>query len=170
MRSKEHRVNGKPPCSLAYKVMAVHNFVDWRLRVGGRVERPVTLDLAALQALAEPEEQRVLHNCVQGWSSIGKWKGLPLARLADLVRPLPQARFVCFLTMQDTGRGEPSAEGEGQVYEVMDLELAYKPQTILAYGMNGKPLPKAWCAVVAAGGDPGGLQDGQMDQPDRVHR
>jgi hypothetical protein len=79
MLSEEHRVNGKPPCSTGYKVMAVHNFVDWRLRVGGLVERPVTLDLAAIRAMAEPEEQRVLHNCVQGWSSIGEWKGIPLA-------------------------------------------------------------------------------------------
>jgi DMSO/TMAO reductase YedYZ molybdopterin-dependent catalytic subunit len=58
-----------------------------------------------------------------------------------LVRPLPQARFVCFLTMQDNSRDEPSSQGEGQFYEVMDLELVYKPQTILAYEMNGKPLP-----------------------------
>ncbi|WP_454561494.1 molybdopterin-dependent oxidoreductase [Mycobacterium haemophilum] len=141
MLSSEHRVNGKPPCSIVYKVMAVHNFVDWRLRVGGLVERPLTLDLAALRALAEPETQRVLHNCVQGWSSIGEWTGLPMAQLADLVRPLPQARFVCFLTMQDSGRDEPSAQGTGQFYEVLDLELVYKPQTILAYEMNGKPLP-----------------------------
>ncbi|EUA54785.1 oxidoreductase molybdopterin binding domain protein [Mycobacterium xenopi 4042] len=47
--SREHRVNGKPPCSTEYKVMAVHNFIDWRLRVGGLVENPVTLDLAALR-------------------------------------------------------------------------------------------------------------------------
>lgn len=141
MLSEEHRVNGKPPCSAEYKVMAVHNFVDWRLRVGGLVEQPVTLDLTALRALAEPERQRVLHNCVQGWSSIGEWEGLSLAALADVVRPLPQARYVCFLTMQDNSRDEPSAQGEGQFYEVMDLELAYKPQTILAYAMNGKPLP-----------------------------
>jgi methionine sulfoxide reductase catalytic subunit len=141
MLSEEHRVNGKPPCSKEYKVMAVHNFVDWRLRVGGLVEKPVTLDLAALRALAQPQKQRVLHNCVQGWSSIGEWEGLSLAALAGLVRPLPQARYVCFLTMQDNSRDEPSSQGEGQFYEVMDLELAYKPQTILAYAMNGKPLP-----------------------------
>ncbi|RRR40493.1 oxidoreductase [Mycolicibacter terrae] len=139
--SEEHRVNGKPPCSDEYKVMAVHNFADWRLRVGGLVEKPVTLDLDALRALGQPETQRVLHNCVQGWSSIGQWSGIHLSRLLQEVRPLPQARYICFLTMQDTGRDEPSAEGSGQFYEVMDLELAYKPQTILAYEMNGKPLP-----------------------------
>lgn len=65
-----HRINGKPPTSTEYKVMAVHNFVDWRLRVGGLVENPVILDLAALRSLAEPETQRVMHNCVQGWTSI----------------------------------------------------------------------------------------------------
>jgi methionine sulfoxide reductase catalytic subunit len=139
--SEEHRVNGKPPCSTEYKVMAVHNFVDWRLRVGGLVERPVTLDLAALRSLADPQTQRVLHNCVQGWTSIGEWSGLPLAQLADLVRPLPQAKYICFLTMQDNDRDEPSSHGGGQFYEVMDIELAYKPQTLLAYQMNGKPLP-----------------------------
>lgn len=141
MLSEEHRVNGKPPCSTEYKVMAVHNFVDWRLRVGGLVEKPMTFDLAALRALTQPQRHRVLHNCVQGWTSIAEWKGLPLAALADAVRPLPQARYVCFLTMQDTGRDEPSAEGEGQFYEVIDLQLVDKPQTILAYEMNGKPLP-----------------------------
>ncbi len=139
--SKEHRVNGKPPCSTEYKVMAVHNFVDWRMRVGGLVEKPVTLDLAALRALATPETQRTMHNCVQGWTSIGQWSGIHLSRLLEEVKPLPQARYICFLSMQDCGRDEPSADGDGQFYEVMDLELAYKPQTILAYEMNGHPLP-----------------------------
>ena len=82
-----------------------------------------------------------MHNCVQGWTSIGEWSGLPLAQLADLVRPLPQANYVCFLTMQDNSTDEPASHGGGQFYEVMDLELAYKPQTLLAYEMNGKPLP-----------------------------
>jgi DMSO/TMAO reductase YedYZ molybdopterin-dependent catalytic subunit len=141
MTTKEHRVNGKPPASSEYKVMAVHNFVDWRVRVGGLVENPVTLDLDALRSLADRQSQRVMHNCVQGWTSIGQWSGVPLAQLADYVRPLPQAKYICFLTMQDTGRDEPSAEGEGQFYEVIDLELAYKPQTLLAYEMNGQPLP-----------------------------
>ena len=137
----QHRVNGKPPCSAEYKVMAVHNFVDWRLRVGGLVENPVTLDLAELRALGEPEMQRVMHNCVQGWTSIGQWSGLHLSALVALVRPLPDAKYICSMTMQDNDRDEPASHGGGQFYEVMDLELAYKPQTILAYEMNDKPLP-----------------------------
>lgn len=141
MISPQHRVNGKPPTAEHYKVMAVHDFVDWRLRVGGLVEQPVTLDLDELRALSEPHTQRVLHNCVQGWTSIGEWTGLPLGTLVDLVRPLPQARYVCFMSMQNNTTDEPSAEGGGQFYEVFDLKLAHKPQMLLAYAMNGKPLP-----------------------------
>lgn len=141
MISPQHRVNGKPPTAEHYKVMAVHDFVDWRLRVGGLVEHPVTLDLDELRALSEPHTQRVLHNCVQGWTSIGEWTGLPLGTLVDLVRPLPQARYVCFMSMQNNTTDEPSAEGGGQFYEVFDLKLAHKPQMLLAYAMNGKPLP-----------------------------
>ncbi len=139
--SQQHRVNGKPPSSIDYKVMAVHNFADWRLRVGGLVENPVILDLAGLRSLAEPETQRVMHNCVQGWTSIAEWRGLHLRRLVELVRPLPQAKYVCFLSMQDNSTDEPNSHGGGQFYEVIDLEFADKPQTLLAYDMNGMPLP-----------------------------
>lgn len=139
--SHEHRVNGKPPTSTAYMVMAAHNFVDWRLEVGGLVERPITIDLPTLIGLRAKQSQRVLHNCVQGWSSIGEWGGLPLRDLVDMVQPLPDARYLCLLTMQDSGRDEPSADGTGQFYEIIDLQLSDDPQTLLAYEMNGEPLP-----------------------------
>lgn len=139
--SPEHRVNGKPPDSDDYKIMAVHNFVDWKLEVGGLVENPMTLTLADLRALREKQTQRVLHNCIQGWSSIGEWGGVPMRDLVELVRPLPQARYLCFLTMQDNGRDEPSAQGAGRFYEVVDLDLMQHPEALLAYEMNGEPLP-----------------------------
>jgi DMSO/TMAO reductase YedYZ molybdopterin-dependent catalytic subunit/thiosulfate reductase cytochrome b subunit len=139
--SPEHRVNGKPPDSDGYKVMAVHNFADWRLEVGGLVEHPMTFTLEDLRALCAKQTQRVLHNCVQGWTSIGEWSGLPMRDMVEFVKPLPQARYVCFLTMQDTGRDDPSAEGEGQFYEVIDLTVARQSHTLLAYEMNGEPLP-----------------------------
>jgi thiosulfate reductase cytochrome b subunit len=141
--SSEHRVNGKPPSCAAYQIMAVHNFADWRLEVGGLVERPMSFSLADLRALREPQTQRVLHNCIQGWSSIGEWSGVPLRSIIDLVRPLPGAHQICFLTMQNVDRDEPAAaeEGHGQTYEIIDLERAYDPQALLAYEMNGEPLP-----------------------------
>lgn len=141
--SPRHRVNGKPPDSEAYKTMAVHNFANWELRVGGLVANPVTLTLADIRALPGRQTQCTLHNCVQGWTSVGQWGGLPLRDLVELVRPLPEARYICFLTMQENRRDEPSAPGvgAGRFYEVIDLELAYYPQVLLAYEMNGEPLP-----------------------------
>lgn len=64
-----------------------------------------------------------------------------MRELLDLVKPLPQARQICFLTMQDNGRDEPNADGEGRFYEVIDLSLARHPQCLLAYEMSGHPLP-----------------------------
>ena len=139
--SPEHRVNGKPPITDSYKTMAVHDFADYRLEVGGLVERPMTLTLEDLRTFPSKQTQRVLHNCVQGWTSIGEWSGVPLRQIVELAKPLPEARYLCFLSMQDSGRDEPSASGQGQFYEVIDLDLAYHPQTLLAYEMNGEPLP-----------------------------
>jgi methionine sulfoxide reductase catalytic subunit len=139
--SPEHRVNGKPPAADFYKIMAVHNFVDYKLEIGGLVERPMTFTLEELRELPSQQTQRTMHNCVQGWTSIGEWTGIPLRLIVELVKPLPEARHICFLTMQDTGRDEPSAEGEGQFYETIDLDYAYHPQCILAHEMNGEPLP-----------------------------
>ena len=139
--SPEHRVNGKPPDSDAYKTLAVHGFADWCLDVGGLVERPVRLSLDELRGLGGAQTQRVLHNCVQGWSSIGEWTGLSLRELLDHVRPMPEARYLCVLSLQDNARDEPSADGGGRFYEVIDLELARQSHTLLAYGMNGGALP-----------------------------
>jgi len=139
--SPEHRVNGKPPNADFYKIMAAHNFAGYRLEVGGLVERPMSLSLEELRTFPTKQTQRVLHNCVQGWSSIGEWTGVPLRQIVELVRPLPEARYIVFLTMQDSGRDEPSAEGAGRFYEVIPLEFAHHPQTLLAYEMNGEPLP-----------------------------
>jgi DMSO/TMAO reductase YedYZ molybdopterin-dependent catalytic subunit/thiosulfate reductase cytochrome b subunit len=137
----EHRVNGKPPSDDGYKILAAHNFAGYKLEVGGLVERPMTFTLEELRTFPTRQTQRVLHNCVQGWTSIGEWTGVPLRQIVELVKPLPEARHICFLTMQDSGRDEPSAEGSGQFYETIDLDLAYHPQTLLAYEMNGRPLP-----------------------------
>jgi DMSO/TMAO reductase YedYZ molybdopterin-dependent catalytic subunit/thiosulfate reductase cytochrome b subunit len=139
--SPEHRVNGKPPDADFYKVMAVHNFADYRLEVGGLVENPMTFTLEDLRTFPTKQTQRVLHNCIQGWTSIGEWSGVPLRQIVKLVKPLPEARHIVFLTMQDNGRDEPSSAGEGQFYETIDLDYAYHPQCILAYEMNGGPLP-----------------------------
>lgn len=137
--SPYHRVNGYPPTGEAYEKMAAGGFVDYRLSIGGLVERPVELSLAQLRSLGE-QEQIVKHNCIQGWTAIAQWGGVPLRAVMEHVRPTSAARHVVFYAMDDKGL----TEGEGRYgffYGTIPLYLAANPQTILALEMNGAPLP-----------------------------
>jgi DMSO/TMAO reductase YedYZ molybdopterin-dependent catalytic subunit len=139
--SKEFRANGTTdPEDADYQALAQNGFADWRLEIGGLVERPTRLSLAELRALPA-RTQITRHDCVEGWSCIGKWKGVPLATILDRVAPKPAARYVMFYCadpMEQTLDGSDS-----RYYESIDLVGAYHPQTILAYEMNDQPLPVA---------------------------
>jgi DMSO/TMAO reductase YedYZ molybdopterin-dependent catalytic subunit len=74
---------------------------------------------------------------VEGWSAIGKWTGVPLRHVLDLVAPQPSARFVVFHC------ADPMDDEGTRYYESIDLNSARHPQTILAYELNGTPLPVA---------------------------
>ena len=126
------RVNGYPPTSAEYQHFADGGFVEWRLLVGGLVENPVELSLADLRALPQLT-QITKHHCIQGWSAVGEWTGVAVAELLDRCRPLPNARYLVFRAFDELGGR--------QYYETVDIELARHPQTILAYEMNGAPLP-----------------------------
>jgi sulfoxide reductase catalytic subunit YedY len=130
--------NGKvPPCE-EWKALAANNFKDYRLKVHGLVENPVELSLEDLRALAK-RAQITLHHCIQGWSGIAAWSGLPLAELIRLVQPRPNAKAVVFYSF-----GEGVALHEGVVgvryYDNLSIENALNPQTLLAYEMNDQPL------------------------------
>jgi DMSO/TMAO reductase YedYZ molybdopterin-dependent catalytic subunit/thiosulfate reductase cytochrome b subunit len=133
------RVNGYPPTDPAYDAMVTNGFVDYRLSVGGLVEQPVTLSLEELRALGV-QSQITEHNCIQGWTGIAEWSGVPLARLVELVRPRPEARFIVFYAMDDKGLTDEHEDRYGYFYGSLAIELAADPQTILAVGMNGVPL------------------------------
>ncbi|MGH3319516.1 MAG: molybdopterin-dependent oxidoreductase [Streptosporangiaceae bacterium] len=135
-----HRVNGYPPSTDEYKIMAAHHFSDWKLEIGGMVEHPVTLSLDDLRAMRR-RRQGILHNCIQGWTSVATWGGVPLQQVIDLARPQRGAKYVLSHSYQLVERDERNPKGTGHFYEVMDLSLARHDQTILAYEMNGKPLP-----------------------------
>ena len=122
-----------------YKALAANKFADFKLAVGGLVDRPAELTLQELRAMPS-RTQITRHDCVEGWSAIGKWKGVPLAAILDRVGVKSQARFVvffCFDTMEE------GAKGPVRYYESIDLVDARHPQTILAYEMNGETLPIA---------------------------
>jgi DMSO/TMAO reductase YedYZ molybdopterin-dependent catalytic subunit len=77
------------------------------------------------------------HDCVEGWSAIGKWTGVPLSELLKAVRPQPSVRFAVFHCADAMDDGTPRE----YYYESIDMDDAYHPQTILAYRLNGRDLP-----------------------------
>ena len=135
------RPNGRPPRHDGYRELVDRGFTGWRFEIGGLIEQRLSLSLDELRTL-QPEHQITLHKCIQGWSYIAAWQGVPLNALLDRCRPTPQARYILFRTFDDKWE-EP---GHGEYYCVIDLNLAYAPQTLLAYDMNGQPLPTAFGA------------------------
>jgi methionine sulfoxide reductase catalytic subunit len=133
------RVNGRPPNDPVYDELASKAFSKWTLEVGGLVEKPLRLSLADLRALPK-ESQITKHHCIQGWSGVAEWTGVPLGHILELCRPLPSARYIVFHAFDDKSKSEPHPAGPGSYYETIDLELASRAQTLLAYEMNGQPL------------------------------
>ncbi len=127
------------PDSEDYARMTASGFADWRLKIDGLVERPVELSLADLKRLPS-RTQITRHDCVEGWSAIGKWIGTPLGPLLQGVRLKPGARYAVFHCADEL---EPRLDGSGTYCESIDLIDAFHPQTILAYAMNGKDLEVA---------------------------
>jgi DMSO/TMAO reductase YedYZ molybdopterin-dependent catalytic subunit len=135
-RSPAFRSNGTAmPDSAEYEALAAQEFAAYRLQVTGLVGKPASFSLSALRALPS-RTQITRHDCVEGWSAIGKWKGAKLSALLDMVQPRPEARFVMFYC------ADPMEEnGTNLYYESIDFDDAFHPQTLLAYELNDQPLP-----------------------------
>jgi len=131
-------INGTMPTRDEWKTLAANGFEGYRLRVYGMVENPVELSLDDLRTMNE-KTQITLHHCIQGWSGIAEWGGLPLAALIELVRPRPEAKAVVFYSFGD-GVDLGTGVVGGQYYDSLSLENASNPQTLLAYEMNYQPL------------------------------
>lgn len=127
-------INTTDPDSADYQRSKAQGFVDWRLRVSGLVERPASLSLTELRAMPA-RSQITLHSCEQGWSAIGGWTGVQLSHVLSAVSLKREARFIVIRTV----------DGWWDSYDLFD---ALHPQTILAYGMNGRDLPVAHGAPV----------------------
>jgi DMSO/TMAO reductase YedYZ molybdopterin-dependent catalytic subunit len=102
----------------------------WSLEVSGLVGNPVRLTLADLQKLPQVSN-RVNHYCVEGWTAVETWTGVPFTELAKLVRVDPNAHFVDFQSFDDG------------YHESWDIESAMHKQTVVAYGLDGKLLEPA---------------------------
>jgi DMSO/TMAO reductase YedYZ molybdopterin-dependent catalytic subunit len=110
-----------------YARLLSNGFTDWRLTVNGSVSRPASFSLAELQRM-QSRTQITRHTCEEGWSAIAQWTGVPLSAVLDAVGVLPTARYVQFYSYDTWVDG-------------IDMLDALHPQTILAYGMNGRDLP-----------------------------
>jgi DMSO/TMAO reductase YedYZ molybdopterin-dependent catalytic subunit len=140
--AKKFRPNGsQDPFNLPpeYPELAADNYAKWRLEVGGLVMRPSEFSLAELRMLPQ-RSQITRHDCVEGWSCIGQWTGTPLSNVLARAGLLPQARFIVFHCADEVLH---YIDGEHAYYESIDLIDAFHPQTILAYELNGAPLPLA---------------------------
>jgi DMSO/TMAO reductase YedYZ molybdopterin-dependent catalytic subunit len=124
----------KPKCSEIYRQLQKGDFADWKLSIEGLVARPGSYSLADLRRFPS-RTQITRHTCEEGWSAIGEWTGVPLSRVLDAAGMLPNARFVSFYSFDEWA-------------DCIDMLDALHPQTILAYGMNGRDLPIAHGAPV----------------------
>jgi DMSO/TMAO reductase YedYZ molybdopterin-dependent catalytic subunit len=135
--SPDFKVNGThKPDTPEYEALLADNFSTWRLTVDGLVANRLSLSLADLRALPQ-RAQITRHDCVEGWSAIGQWQGVPLAEILKRAIPLPASRFVVFHCADFYERAD---DGTGQYYESIDMVDAFHPQTIVAHSLNGESL------------------------------
>jgi DMSO/TMAO reductase YedYZ molybdopterin-dependent catalytic subunit len=125
-------LNGYPPDSEEYKRLVEGDFKDWALEITGLVENSLRLTLADLKGMAE-QTQITKHHCIQGWTGIAEWGGVPLSEILNRCHPKPGARFMMFVSYQLDVKERP-------YHESIPIEMARLPQTILAYEMNYQPL------------------------------
>jgi len=128
--------NGKLPTSDEWRALASNNFKDYRLKVYGLVENPVDLSLEELKALGK-KTQITLHHCIQGWSGIAEWGGVPIRKLVERVKPKPEAQVLAFFSFGYSLYGK-------EYYDTQSLENVLKAECILALEMNGAPLTETY--------------------------
>ena len=136
--SRVFKANGTVrPDSEDYRRLVLTEFTDWRLKLDGLVAKPLSLSLGELRAMPS-RTQITRHDCVEGWSAIGQWTGVPLSHLLQAAGLKDRARYIVFHCADDL---LGSRDGSGIYYESIDLVDAFHPQTIMAYAMNGQTLP-----------------------------
>lgn len=131
--SKFFRVNGYPPETEEFHKLRDNDFKDWRLKIHGLVDNPIELSLDDIKAMKK-QTQITKHICIQGWSGIAEWSGAPMRDILKIVKPQKGAKYVIFHCYDVYADGYPFYAG----LRVNDMR---DKQTILAYEMNGEPLP-----------------------------
>ncbi len=128
--SKTPYPNGKPPKEEIFKRQVANGFVDWRLEVGGMVDRPASFSIAELKSFPASSQITQL-SCEEGWSYVAEWKGVALSHVLGLVGMAPGAKFVVYAALPV----------KRITWDSIDRDEALHPQTLISYGMNGEDMP-----------------------------
>ncbi len=115
----------------------------WKITIDGLVDNPTTLTIDALHGISKPEERIYRMRCVEAWSMVIPWAGVPLARVLEHVQPTSQAKYVAFETLYDPVRmpGQKTDVLQWPYVEGLRLDEAMHPLTLLATGLYGKAMP-----------------------------
>ena len=115
----------------------------WTVSIEGLVKKPQKMDVASIMKLAALEERVFRMRCVEGWSMVIPWIGIPLSALVNAVQPLPKAKYIAFQTLQDTSQmpGQRVGVLNWPYVEGLRLDEAMHPLATLAVGLYGETLP-----------------------------
>ena len=116
----------------------------WSVTVGGECARPGTVPLETLLAGLVPEERIYRMRCVEGWSMVIPWLGVPLGEVLKRFEPTSDAKFVAFTTLADPVQmpGIRAPILDWPYREGLRIDEAMHPLALLATGMYGRPLPQ----------------------------
>ncbi|MBV8366449.1 MAG: molybdopterin-dependent oxidoreductase [Candidatus Eremiobacteraeota bacterium] len=133
--SPDFRHNGfDPPSDPQFTQWSRNGWHGYRLFVSGLVDNPTSFSVEDLRTKFTPLTQTTRHDCVEGWSVIGKWRGVRLRDVVAAAAPKSDAKFVVFRCLDDDGTGT-------KYYESLDMRQAAHPQALLAYDLNGELVP-----------------------------
>jgi len=125
--SRAFPVNGDPPQNDGYQRLLAKKFAAWQLTVNGMVARPARFSIDQLMRMPAAT-QITSQACEEGWSAIAEWTGVRLSDMLNRVGVLPGARYIVFFPFDVN-------------WDSVDMDDAWHPQTLLAWGMNGRELP-----------------------------
>ncbi len=116
---------------------------DWKIVVGGECEKPGTYDLDELVKPFSVEERIYRLRCVEAWSMVIPWLGIPLGSILNTMQPTSKAKYVAFKTLHDPVRmpGQQRSVLNWPYREGLTIAEAMHPLTILSVGMYGKTMP-----------------------------
>jgi sulfoxide reductase catalytic subunit YedY len=115
----------------------------WKVQIAGEVSRPAVYDLDDLLKGLTVEERVYRHRCVEAWSMVVPWMGIPLGKLIDRLEPTGKAKYVEFTTLLDPAQMPGQRRGilQWPYTEGLRMDEARHTLTLLVTGLYGKPLP-----------------------------